>query len=322
MASIYKRNKTFWISYRQSGRSICRSLKTSDLSTAKFLKNQIESDLLQGRNLPISKKVSADRALEDYLTGLKISGSPAHCKNQRLLLTRFFRDMSIVFLSDINESILKKFLLRRQKDKITSTTLRNQISAIRFFINWCVTQRLLSASPIHNVKLPKAEKKLPKALSLDQARSILNAARGEMKILVALGLYAGLRQSEILRLKWEDIDFRGKMIYIHKSKSHEAQHVPLGDDLIKILKPAREEKGRLFSCRKFPRFRFDDIKKVAGIKTTFHSLRHTFATQLVMAGENIKAVSSLMRHSDIKTTEIYLHVADSYLKKSVNKLKY
>ncbi|MCP4580386.1 MAG: site-specific integrase [candidate division Zixibacteria bacterium] len=164
-----------------------------------------------------------------------------------------------------------------------------------------------------------------------------------MDLLLNLALYAGLRRSELYYLRWQDIDLKLKLIHIRAHgkfvpKNKKPGTVPINNKLFKILKKAYP-KGKISDDKKyiFGEFhksewanptiplskKFTLLSKKAGVKNAgLHVCRHTFASHLVQAGEPLLVVKELMRHSDIKSTMVYAHLAPDQPRKAVESLGY
>jgi len=152
-------------------------------------------------------------------------------------------------------------------------------------------------------------------------------------VLYLAAALTGLRQGELLGLKWLDIDFHASRVRVADNftrgkmdtpKSHEGRSVPMAARLARDLAALREqthfmqdddlvfchpETGHVLDPSKM-RTRFKDALVEAKARTiTFHELRHTFGTQMAAAGAPLRAIQEWMGHADAKTTEIYRHYA-------------
>ena len=172
---------------------------------------------------------------------------------------------------------------------------------------------------------------LPSVLSKEEVNGMLNSLSNlKHKLVLGLLYYAGLRLSEVRRLKWQDIDFSRIVIHVKKAKGDKDRIVFLHDALSRIIeengfKKERlvlvSERGSLYSERAI-----QEIAKIAarkaGIKkrVTPHTLRHSFATHLLEAGADIRHIQKLLGHSNLQTTQIYTHVANKDIKVLANLL--
>lgn len=133
-----------------------------------------------------------------------------------------------------------------------------------------------------------------------------------------LALQTGLRQSEILSLRWKETDMSRKTITIMQSKTSEPKTIPLGDRVFAVLKERNRTvniTGYIFTTAKGTRILntnlqrefWKALKKAEVENFRFHDLRHTFAIRLVQAGVDLYTISKLLGHRDISTSQRYAH---------------
>ena len=145
-------------------------------------------------------------------------------------------------------------------------------------------------------------------------------------------IHTGLRKSELFRLEWSDIDFEREVLTItakgeEHTKSYRNREIPMTDQLTKCLKSIPRISNWVFCKEDGERYSgwiitsLENTAKKAGIKRfTFHSLRHTFGSHLVMDGVDLPTVQKLMGHAEISTTMIYAHLAPDHLRKAIYRL--
>ena len=138
-----------------------------------------------------------------------------------------------------------------------------------------------------------------------------------------------MRLGEILNLKWQDLDFNQKFIYIENSKNGEKREVPMNNFLLKMMAQLKETSNYgdyIFSHKDGSPLKgvyrsFKSACKRAGIKNfRFHDLRHTFASHLVMNGVDLKTVQELMGHKSFSMTLRYAHLSPDHKRKAVEDL--
>lgn len=167
--------------------------------------------------------------------------------------------------------------------------------------------------PIRRVSTPRTETRPPAYLTREEARRLIDASSGPIKQMIAISLFTGIRQGELLRLKWEDFDLNKNTLMIRQSKTGEFRSVPFNPALKTYLKPPKMPSGELFpSFHSFPERLWRKTRREAKIKVKWHSLRHTFATLLILAGAPIRVVSELLGHKNISTTMIYSHLSEKH----------
>lgn len=150
--------------------------------------------------------------------------------------------------------------------------------------------------------------------------------------IVQFALETGLRQSEQFKARWEWVDMERGILTIPHSKSGRTRHIPLSEGALSILKASRSwiDSPYLFPSPvtpnqprngdDFARRIFGEALKRGKIEgVTWHTLRHTFASRLVMAGVDIRTVQELMGHSTITMTMRYAHLSPNHLRDAVNK---
>lgn len=144
-----------------------------------------------------------------------------------------------------------------------------------------------------------------------------------------LALNTGLRLSEQYGLTWADVNFDQKVLTIVRSKHGGARHVPLNDAAVAALLTARGlnngQSAVFLNCYgerlQTPRKWFESCVKDAGLKDfTWHCLRHTFASRLVMVGVDLRTVQELMGHKTIQMTVRYAHLAPQHQLSAVQRL--
>lgn len=148
-------------------------------------------------------------------------------------------------------------------------------------------------------------------------------------------LHTGLRKGEWINLKWNNVNLKGNPPSITiissaswQTKTGESRVIPLNVEALEIIKKQMGKNSEyVFTLKNgskiHPDKPYHKLKKALndlGLKGDIHKLRHTFASKLVMSGENIYTVSKLLGHSDVQTTQIYAHLAPNYLKSAVDKL--
>ncbi|MEM4244914.1 MAG: tyrosine-type recombinase/integrase, partial [Candidatus Nanoarchaeia archaeon] len=182
-------------------------------------------------------------------------------------------------------------------------------------------------------KLPLARKslKLPLVLSKEEINKMIEATNNlKHKLVIMFLYYAGLRLDEVRNLKWEDVDFDREIIHLKTAKGDKERIVFLHKKLIDMLKMyGTKEEGLIFVSQREGKYNKRTIQQIvksaskkAGIKKniTPHTLRHSFATHLLESGADIRHIQQLLGHKDLKTTQIYTHVANKEIKKLANLL--
>lgn len=239
------------------------------------------------------------------------------------------KDLDLVKEEDIRDYLE---YLNLKKDK--STSVSRKISTFKSFYKFLYLNEYINKKeyPLSKISYPKAEKKLPKFIYYNDLLEIINeSSKGKEGLrdrLIIEMLYAtGVRVSELVNIKINDIDFNNRRIIVC-GKGNKERIVYYGEYAMKVLNDylrGRENinnqylflnnRGEKLTDRGV-RYIIDNIMKNLSVKThvTPHVLRHTFATDMLNNGCDIKVVQELLGHSSLKTTEVYTHVTNDRLK--------
>jgi integrase len=254
-----------------------------------------------------------------------------HAKATRSLLTyewylskiqRFQEFVGEKKLGQISVSDIEDFKAERLTEA-TPATVAGDLRAVKAMLSSAVARGYLRDNPCKKVKkVQNVRVNPPRFLSKEEVEKLIAVAEGtHLCPLIATAVYAGLRRNELVWLEWQDIDFERNTITVRNkeefhTKSYKSRTIPLNEKLKEILLKYRKKSGWCFLNSEGGQFRnnllkrFKAICKIAGIENChLHTLRHTFSSQLVMAGVSIYKVSQWLGHSDVKTTMIYAHLA-------------
>jgi len=188
----------------------------------------------------------------------------------------------------------------------------------------------LRENPAKRVKKFRLDNRRLIYLEKDEISRLLAACSRFFRPIVEVFILTGLRREELFRLKWSDIDFRLGVVHITKTKSGKPRQIPLNGRLRAIFKtlPRHIASDRVF-CQsdgkpwKDLRGSLAAAVEKAGITkhVTFHTLRHTFASQSVMSGVDLYTVSELLGHSSLEMTQRYAHLSQDHKTRAMAQLE-
>ena len=157
----------------------------------------------------------------------------------------------------------------------------------------------------------------------EEAR-LLAHCNAQLKPLVITALQTGFRKSELLSLRWGNIDLRHRLIKVEAAytKTHEARSVPMSETLTAALKRLKisattDAVTPVFGYRQMTKTFARAVQRAGIANFTFHDLRHTFASRLVMAGIDLATVKELMGHKHITMTLRYAHLAPGHKRSAI-----
>lgn len=272
-----------------------------------------------------------------YLHALSKENKEALQQFKRQLLLKAYSQSTIrtyenefrQFLQAIKNTPADHFSVSRLKDyfhycystlQLSENTLHSRINALKFYYE----QVLGREKFFWEIPRPKKHLILPKVLGEEELRRLFNAASNlKHKAILFTAYSAGLRVSEVINLRLQDIDRGRKQLFVYCSKGKKDRYVSLSPLLLDVLenyyrlcqpKPTDylfegDEPGKPYSIRSAQTI-FYNAKMKAGISKTisFHGLRHSFATHMLEKGVDVKYIKEILGHFNIKTTERYLHI--------------
>ena len=204
--------------------------------------------------------------------------------------------------------------------KFTSVSQQNQvINSIRFLYKFGLNKKYDKVS----FKRPKSEKKLPRVIDGDFIKEKLSKIENlKHKAILTLTYSVGLRVSEIVNLKIEDIDSKRMLIHIKNAKGRKDRIVPLSQTVLELLRMYYKEykpKEYLFNGQNKNQYSIGSCqqiyKKYIDESSSIHTLRHSSFTSLLESGTDLRIIQKIAGHSNVKTTEIYTHVSNQLLGK-------
>lgn len=332
---ITKRKGIYQLFYtKPDGRLSSISTKTKVKSEALKFLTQFEQKIREREKLGVTPIRLKDFAWE-YL---KYSES-VHRPKTTLQLKTIFKSLQdftgSIDIHCISHSQMQQYL--NSKTKVSAFTAQKHLAYLKAAFNRAIDLGYLKENPCQKVKPFRLPEKQPLFFSEADFQTLLCAIEDkDLKDLIRFSVNVGCRQMEILTLKWVQTDLKGRFIIIDNrdgflSKSKKVRPVPLNTEAMSILLDRQKDrtgdfvftyKGKPitqdFISKKFKKF---VLKANLNPGLHFHSLRHSFGSWLIQRGASIYNVSKLLGHSDIKTTEIYLHVSAENLRSSVNLLE-
>ncbi len=227
---------------------------------------------------------------------------------------------------------------RRLEDELDSRSIAKAISALRSFFRFMVDENVRTDNPVLILESPRRSMRLPSVLPREAVENILETVDHNTSIglrdrtIFELIYSAGLRVSEAVTLNIQDIFFEKGIARI-RGKGNKERLVPFGEEAEKwlrlYLRDSRPKlagavrSAALFIGRSGKRLsrkgiwkNYSAITGLAGASSKLHTLRHTYATELLAGGADLRSVQELLGHADLTTTQIYTHVDVSLLKES------
>ena len=283
------------------------------------------------------------REVEAFLEQMRSRGASPHTIRAYLSdLEQFFR---ITGLSGnlVSHSTVRSYLSDLHTKGVSRRSCARKLSTLRSFFNFSSSRRGVAGKPVPPplvMRLPKFEKRLPEFLDRKEADTLLVSAAGSKKkaairdtAILELLYSSGLRVSELVSLDISSIDFASSTLRV-MGKGRKERIVPIGSYALRALKKYLASRPRCGSNAPLFLNRFggrisdrsvrrlvDFYRRFCGIakKISPHSLRHTFATHMLDAGCDLRAVQELLGHSSLSTTQQYTHITIQRMREAYDK---
>jgi len=224
---------------------------------------------------------------------------------------------------EINEMDIQEYLQNLSEKGCSGSYLNQMINAIKFYYEVV----LKMPNRFYSIQRPFKQEKLPKVISPQEVKKIINATGNvKHKCILSLLYSAGLRRQELLDLEISDIDSDRMLITVRNGKGGKDRVTLLSDKVLKDLRIYFKEwrpQRYLFEGKPGVKYGRSSVGKIIqraalkakiGKKVTLHTLRHSFATHLLENGTGLRQIQSLLGHNSSKTTEIYTKVSVQHIK--------
>lgn len=339
MARIYqvegKKGARWYLDYQVEGRRVRKRIGKS---------KRIAELALADVEVKLERKEAGfavkDRSLADfigeYMVYAKGNKALKSCQRDEITLRHFTDFIKADKLSAVTATKLEAYKAWRREQGAKPSTLNRELNTLKAMFNKAVAWGALAQSPAKSVKKFREPRKQVRYLSKEEARTLLAAASERLAPIIETFLLTGLRRDELAHLAWADVDFSREIVAVQAKdgwhpKDYEVRHIPMTERLVRVLKAQPKgdspyvfhtQNGGVHSGNILTRD-FRKLTRACGIKgASIHTLRHTFASHLVMNGADLYTIQKLLGHSSIKTTEIYAHLAPDYLKAAMSRLKF
>ena len=293
------------------------------------------------RNAYDKRKKLKAISYSDFVEQFKEYSSGVHSlKTQKTNTTAFKEFLRVEGNKPLHSIGIREIehFLSKKKQEASEWTARKYYGSLASAFEKAVQWNYLEENPFRKVSKPKGREIIPVFFTESDFRLLLSVIEDrDFKELCITALLSGLRLGELLALRWNDIDFTSKVILVRNSetfttKTRKNRIVPMSEELFRVLGERKERirfeceivfhnkyGGKLLETTVSHYFKLYVVDAGINGKLHFHSLRHSFASALVMSGVSLYAVQKLLGHTTSKTTEIYSHLLPQQLHFEVNR---
>jgi integrase len=251
----------------------------------------------------------------------------------------FLEGCGITKLKDITPLAAEDFKSQILGKGDSPTTFNRYLELLKAALNKAIEWGLLRENRLKNFKRLKSDRsRQVRFLTNEEIQHILEAADSFVRKVILILLYTGLRRSEVVYLEWKDIDFENELVHVQSKpeygfhpKSYKPRSIPMCDELRNLLMDMPQagrfvlDKGNNQPLH-HPNTYLKMLKRIykkAGIEgANLHTLRHTFASHLIMKGVDPRTVQEYLGHSSIQITEKYSHLSKSHKREAIKILSF
>jgi len=262
-------------------------------------------------------------------------------KNSLSTFGKMFKDKPLKLISVKDIENYKNFRLQT----VGKTTINIDIVTLKATFNLLIRWNVLTNNMFNDVKKFKVEEKKRDCFTDSEINRLVNSIKEkDFRNLVLTGVYTGCRISEIINIQYKDVDLSNRILTIgnkedFNTKSKRIREIPISDNLLTVLQDAMNIDSNIFTIdnqqkylftirgkykmnRDYVTRKFKKYLRELNVEGCFHSMRHTFITNLIKSGVSINYVKEIAGHSDIKTTMLYVHLTTNDLREAMNKVNY
>ncbi|KKL20120.1 hypothetical protein LCGC14_2458630, partial [marine sediment metagenome] len=326
---LYRRGNVYWMCYKDNNGKMQREStgKTSQ-KEAEYKLSCVRKEVEEGK-LPDTKRINFKFAelAKEYNTWAE---QQKGYRTKKTIIRQLVEKFGNLDIRELDTLIIEKYQTKHLKTHKPATTNR-MMACLKHMITKGVDWEMASEADlkqVRKVKFKKENNKRLRFLDVEECQRLIDCCSKHLKPIVITALNTGMRRGEILSLKWEQVDLRHGYISLVDTKSGEGREIPINNTLKNLLDemPHSIESVYVFTdkdgnpYKEVKRSFKTALRKAEIHNATFHTLRHTAASQLVMAGVDITTVKELLGHKSIAQTLRYSHLAPKHKMKAVNVL--
>lgn len=291
------------------------------------------------------KLTSAAQEFLDYLQyekGCSINTITNYESDLRLFRQWLGENEFALTVDSVSPTCVRQYVASLSKDGYAPATIGRRVACLKSLFSYLQMTEKVTSNPLARIARPKEPNRLPKSLTPEQCRLLIEATQetphpllaARDRTIIGTFLYAGLRRSELQALELRDVNLQSMTLHVRDGKGARDRMIPISDNLRGLLEEWLDirpegsvsvfttQDGSELSVRGLWAMfkRVADRAEVEDV--TLHMLRHTFATSLLRSGVDLVSIQRLLGHSSLDTTAVYLNVQMEGLREAVNSADY
>ena len=321
-----KRGRTYRVQFMRDGSRVTKTFKTRKAAEQFDATLKLHPDVMAGLTNHILKTHTLADAIQAYLKQHTGKDKSAHTR-----LRWWSHHLGDKYLGKVTKADIKSCLVKLLDEGKANTTYNRFKSAISAVFEYYKDEHDLEHNPARQVKQLKEGRGIERYASEDElARLLASCKQSEwdrLYLLVLMAVSTGARRSELINLRWADVNMKTKTAILHDTKNGESRVLTLTEDLIVELSEYREiGSGWLFPTPQnpinnfyyFDKYWYTALKSATIENFRFHDLRHTTGSWLAMQGLPTTVIRDILGHKTIVTTQRYVHHSTQHKAHALN----
>jgi integrase len=337
--------------YRSKGKPWCIAYKDlsgrlrrekTDAPTKELAKRLLARKLVELTEAKVSgvdfdpQVVTFREFSKEYMEHARAVKTASAARRDETSLNRLMPFFGALPLRKIHSGLVQRYIDERMNKpkkgggRLRPATVNRERTTLSAIFREAVKRRFTDKNPVRGLRILPENNTVVRYLTDDEEERLFKELPEHLKPIVTTALNTGMRKSELLDLRWEDVDLDQRLICIKNAKNHKKRYIPINDvvhDLFKEQRRRDKAAEHVFPSRRSGKHwknvdgAWQRAVRRADISNfRFHDLRHSFASRLVRKGVPIKAVQELLGHGSIIVTMRYAHLAPGDLREAVDLL--
>src|SRR5438132_12750434 len=327
--TIYRRGHSWCVGFTVNGRRVRETVGPNNKKIAERVLSLRMTQVLENRYFPPNRQLGR-MPFKDFAQMYLEREGPLlkSIRTERNRVLAWAREFGSRPLGQITRAEIEAWR-RERMSKCRPSTINRFMSRLKRLFSLAVEWELLEESPMKGMKFLRENNARTRYLSLEECqRLIASCIAPHIRAVVTVALHSGMRLGEILNLRWHDLDFASGFILVRDSKNGESRHVAHDATLSALFRayPRRLGADLVFSSSSGGRIVdvrtgfLNSCKRAELTDLHFHDLRHTFASQFVMAGGDLYILKEILGHKSITMTQRYAHLSPTYKIKAIDRM--
>ena len=315
--AIYKKGNNYYVDYYYQGRRR-RECAGPVRRLAEDLLKKRKAEIVERRFFPERIKTRtrfsdmADLYFKNHSLVNKRSGH-----NDRFVLAYYKRVFGDRFLDEITPLTIEQLRAQRRAEVSASTVNRDHQVLKNLFTKAIEWGKFFGENPARKVKLLRVDNRRLRYLITEEIHRLLSTADPRIKPVLVAALHTGMRRGELKGLVWKNVDLGTGIIYVLHTKSGKPREIPMDSTLRELFKALPKTGERVFDCMNLRKLYEAAVRQAKLEDVNFHTLRHTFASHLAMAGVDLKTIQELLGHQTFEMTLRYAHLSPHHKKVAI-----